>query len=337
MRRFTRLLGVLLSLSLVAAACGDDDDETIRIGYIYLTVAHPYYQAHQFHAQTWAQDLGLELVERDGEADVAVMATAMDDLIAQDVDGIVFALLDPAAAVPSIEAAQNAGIPVVTFAIKHGDEASAPFVGIPEGVATEVAGRLAAERFHERFGADEQALVVTVECPAIQAVTDRADGFIKGFTAVDPAAEIVLRVDGECVRDKALAATEDMLQTNPDVNVLYGANGDSALGALAALEGAGRGGADDVFLISHDGSEPELLQLVDLDSALSLAVANKPKELSKATLDVILEMIAGDRAIDDPSEVTIAAEVLTPDDIDILNAFLREQYNSDTPLKYSGG
>ena len=67
--------------------------------------------------QEYAKELGIELVERDGKIDAAVMASAMEDLIAQKVDGIVFALLDPAASVPSIQEAQKAGIPVVTFAI----------------------------------------------------------------------------------------------------------------------------------------------------------------------------------------------------------------------------
>jgi len=307
--------------------------EGLRLGYIYLTLEHPYYQAHSSHAQAYADDLGIELVEYDGEIDAAVMANAMEDLIAQEVDGIVFALLDPAAAVPSILDAQAAGIPVATFAIKHDAEGvSTPFVGIPEGVATEEAGKIAAERFVEQFGEDTQAYVATVECPATQAVVDRADGFVKGFTAVMPEAEVVARVDGECVRDKALAATEDLLQVNPEVNVIYGGNGDSALGALAALQGAGRGTVDDVLLVSHDGTEPEVIELVNSQSGLKLSVANTPRQLAQTTIDVVLEMIYGERAIDSPDDVMVPAEVLTPDDVDYLQEFLADQYLSTIDL-----
>ncbi len=303
-----------------------------KLGYIYLTLEHPYYQAHSKHVEDYAKEIGLELVERDGKMDAAVMASAMEDLIAQKVDGIVFALLDPAAAVPSIEEAQKAGIPVVTFAIRHGEGAQAPFVGIPEGEATEKAGIEAAKRFHATFGADTQAMIATVECPATQAVVDRADGFIKGFTATDAKAKVVARVDGKCSRDKALAATEDLLQKNPEVNVIYGGNGDSALGALAALQGANRGTNKDVFLVSHDGSEPELIELVNPKSGLKLAVANRPRELARATVDTMAEVLSGTRAMDKNSDVGIGAEVLTPDDITYLNKFLAEQYLSKTDL-----
>jgi ribose transport system substrate-binding protein len=304
-----------------------------KIGYVYLTLAHPYYQAHSKQVQEYAKELGFTLVERDGKFDAAVQASAMEDLIAQKVDGIVFALADAAASVPSIEEAQKAGIPVVTFAIKHGADAHAPFVGIPEGVAPEAAGKEAAKRFHEKFGADAQANVATVECPATQAVVDRADGFIKGFTEADPKAKVVARVDGKCVRDEALAATEDLLQKNPEVNVMYGGNGDSALGALAALQGAGRGTVDDVFLVSHDGSEPELIELVNPKSGLKLAVANRPKELARQTIDTLFEVLAGKVAMDKDLDVPVAAEVLTPDNLDKLQQFLAAEYFGTTDLK----
>ncbi len=61
-------------------------------------------------------------------------------------------------------------------------------------------------------------------------------------------------------KDKAMAVVEDAIQANPDLNVFFGANGDQGLGALAALEAQGRGTIETEIVISHDGSEPELLK-----------------------------------------------------------------------------
>jgi ribose transport system substrate-binding protein len=313
-------------------AATDFDPSQLTIGYIYLTLEHPYYQAHSGHVQDYAQELGFTLLERDGQIDAAVQANAMEDLVAQGVDGIVFALIDPAASVPAIQEALAAGIPVVTFAIPHGEEANVPFVGIPEAEATEKAGIEAANRFHEKFGADTQAKIATVSCPANPQAVDRTSGFLKGFTDTDPEAEVVVEADGKCVRDEALSATEDLLQAHPEVNVIYGVNGDSALGALAALQGIGRGTVDDVFLVSHDGSEPELIELVNPTSGLKLSVANRPRELARGTIDTLFEVIRGERPMDEDSEVRIPAEVLTPDDLEYLNQFLAEQYFSTIDL-----
>lgn len=180
-----RLVLPLLLLSLALAACGTPATPAAapttapaanlspaealrgkRIGIIYLTLSHPFYQAYQKQMQEYAQSLGVTLIERDGKVDSAVQTQEMDELIAQGVDGIIFALLDAAASVLSIADAQAAKIPVVTFAIRHGDGAQAPFVGVDEGVATYVAGKEAADRFHKQFGADAPAKIITVECPA---------------------------------------------------------------------------------------------------------------------------------------------------------------------------
>jgi len=302
------------------------------IGVIYLTEAHPYYQAHMKWTEQFAATCGIKLIEVDGKADAAVMSTAMDQLIAQKVDGIIFALLDPAAADPSINDALAAGIPVVTFAIKQGANAHVPFVGIPENVATEAAGKEAAARFHAKFGADAAAKITIVDCPTIQAVVDRSDGFVKGFTETDAKAVVLDRIDGGCAREKAVKAMEDSIQAHPDVNVVYGGNGDNSLGALAALQGAGLGTSDKVFLTSHDGSEPEIQELVKASSALKLSVANRPKELSMATLETLGEVVSGARAKDQDSNVLVEAAVLNPDNIDALNQFLHDEYFSTTTL-----
>jgi ribose transport system substrate-binding protein len=143
----------------------------------------------------------------------------------------------------------------------------------------------------------------------------------------------VARADGNCVRDQALSATEDLLQAHPEVNVIYGGNGDSSLGALAALQGAGRGKAGDVLLVSHDGTEPEITELVNPDSGLKLSVANRPRELAQATIDTLAEVMAGKRAMDSTDEVLVGAEVLQPDDTALLQKFLKEEYLSDLQLK----
>jgi len=260
------------------------------------------------------------------------MTSAMEQFIAEKVDGIIFALLDPAAADPVINDALAAGIPVVTFAIKHGANAHVPFVGIPEGVATEAAGKEAATRFHAKFGADAAAKMIIVDCPAVAPVVERSDGFIKGFTSVDAKATLLARIDGNCKREDAVSAMEDAIQAHPDVNVVYGGNGDNSLGALAALEGAGLGTPDKVFLTSHDGSEPEILKLVDPQSALKLSVANKPKELSQATVETLGEVVSGTRPKDKDGDVLVQAAVLNPDDLDALQTFLASEYFSTVDL-----
>lgn len=306
------------------------EDGSLRVGVIYLTLEHPYYQAHQRWTQHWAEEEGIELIELDGQTDAATMASQIENLIAQQVDGIIYCLIDPNSAVGDIQAAQEAGIPVVTFAIKHDEAADAPFVGIPEFEAGKLGGEEAGRLFNERFSG-EQARVVTLTMPTTPAILNRSDGFFAGFQEVVPNAELVATLDGEGLREAAFDVTEDLIQSTPDVNVFYGANGDMGLGALAALESAGRGTIQDQLIVSHDGSEPEVIEIVDPESALKLAVANRPRELAKGTIDTLLEIINGERSMTNTDEIMINAAVLE-NDIGALQEFISTQYFSDLDL-----
>jgi hypothetical protein len=72
--------------------------------------------------------------------------------------------------------------------------------------------------------------------------------------------------------------------------------------------------------------------LVNPESGLKLSVANLPRELARATIDTTIEVLEGTRPMAEDTDVPIAAEVLTPDDVEYLNQFVAEQYLSDTDL-----
>src|SRR3990172_9606300 len=108
----------LLAVGLLAAA---DTKKTskgpLTIGVVYLTLEHPYYQSFQMHWRRLAKENGFKLIELDGGLKAETETAAVESLIAQQVDAILFCLLVPEAAVPTIEQAQEAGIPIAAYAI----------------------------------------------------------------------------------------------------------------------------------------------------------------------------------------------------------------------------
>lgn len=304
----------------------------LKIGVIYLTSEHPYYQAHAKHTQEYAAQKGIELIELDGKLDQSVMANHIENLIAQKVDGIIYCLVEGTAASSDIQLAQEAGIPILTFAIPHNTEkASCPFVGIDEFSAGEIGGKAAGEYYAEKFPG-VPAKVGIVEEPNNPTNVQRSEGFIAGFKSVVDDMEVIARMNGEGKKDKAMAVTEDMIQAHAEVNVIYGSNGDSGLGALSALEASGRGTSDKELVISHDGSEPEVLKIADPDSALKVAVANQPKELAYATIDTILEMIEGKREMTNTDNIFIPATSISAKDLETAQEFIRKEYFSEVEL-----
>jgi hypothetical protein len=62
-------------------------------------------------------------------------------------------------------------------------------------------------------------------------------------------------------------------------------------------------------------------------------VANRPKELARQTIDTLAEVMAGKIPMDKDLDVPVAAEVLTPDNLDQLQKFLATEYFGTTDLK----
>ena len=126
----------------------------------------------------------------------------------------------------------------------------------------------------------------------------RTGPFIAGVLSVDPTAQVVSKLEGSANVQKSMAAMQDMLQAHPEVNLVYGANADHALGALAALENAGRGKAVNgkpltEIVIGTDATEGELAKLYDPNSAFKITQGLQPAVNAKAEMDLLAKMIAG--------------------------------------------
>lgn len=339
MKKNFRVMTLVLMVCFISVIFGVTASGTqlakkkVKIGVIYLTAEHPYYQAHAKHAQAYAKAKGIDLVELDGKLDQANMASQMENLVAQKVNGIIYCLLDGKAAAADINEAQKAGIPVVTFAIKHDPTlAKCPFVGINEKAAGAMGGKVAGQKFLKQFPG-KKANIAVIELVGTSASTDRSDGFIAGFKQAVPKAVVVKRLNGEGKKDKSMAVVEDAIQSNPEINIWFGANGDQGLGALAALEAHGRGTVKTDMVISHDGSEPELLKIADPKSALKVANANLPKELAQKTIDTILDVINKKIPVKSTKDIFVPSTVLTADDLVSAQKFIKAQYFSKTILK----
>jgi len=84
-----------------------------------------------------------------------------------------------------------------------------------------------------------------------------------------------------------------MLQAHPDINVIFGINNDSSLGALAALRAAGNYSADWGVVASVDGSEPIMAELGSDESPLKAESGYPPYDFSIATFNLLAATVSG--------------------------------------------
>lgn len=338
-RRRTLVAFLSLALVLVAplATLAQDGSATEgkRIGQI-LYSTDSYQVAHARHAEEYAASLGMSIQTIDGRIDPEVQANAVSDLVAARVDGILYQPVDPAAAAAPIREAQEAGVPIATWAIKPADEVTTPFLELNEYETTRQAGRNAAEAVAELFP-DQPIRMIIIDIPTVPLCSElRMQGFIDGVQELDPTAEVIARVDGAGDRLTATNVMEDLLQRERDFNIVTACNGEMLLGALGALEANGRGRAVDKvpqteYLFSIDGSPAEIQKLVDPGSALMETMTLTPRENARAFVDILVRMMAGEIGLTDPY-VEITGSLLLPPDCDTINEVLQEQFFASEPV-----
>ena len=75
--------------------------------------------------------------------------------------------------------------------------------------------------------------------------------------------EIVASQSGDFARDKGRQVAETLLQAHPEATAIYAHNDEMALGAIAAIEAAGKVPGKDIIVVSIDGEKDALQAIVD--------------------------------------------------------------------------
>ncbi len=207
----------------------------------------------------------------------------------------------------SIAAANAAGVPVFTADIA----VLAEGVNVVCHVASDnvAGGRLAAKAVAEALkGRGEVAII---DHPEVESVIQRVSGFEAELAAKYPDVKIVAKLTGRGMKDTAFRTAEDILQAHPDIDAIFGINDDSALGALAAVEKAGKAGQ--VVIVGFD-AVPEARAAI-ADGKIFADVIQQPKEIGRRTIEAVADYLAGGQ---------VAPKVLIPCDL-----FTREAANRE--------
>lgn len=338
-RTITLAVVLVLGLFLVADAFAGGGKEQIVIGKVPITLEANFHQALVKIEEQYAKEkYGATLKVIDGQFKADVALKAVEDFIAQKVDGIMLHTLDPAVLDQAYNAASKAKIPLLTFYNVPNTKRN-PHIHIWEQDTSKEMGVRAAKKWKE-FYPGKPIKVGMIEYQNVPwALETRSTPFIAGVMSVDPKAEVVARYDGGGSHEKALAAAQDMLQAHPEVNIIYGTNADHALAALSAFETAGRGKAvngkplTEIF-VGTDATEAELLKLFDPNSSFKVTQGLQPYAVAVAEVDTMMKMIKKELAWDKWTEVLTYDKVFTYWDNKVQDgsAFLKEQYFQEVDL-----
>lgn len=231
--------------------------EDISMAFIVKDMNNPYYARMGAGAVRAAEELGIELsyVAAEFNGDIEGQIGVVEAELIKGHDAIVLVPMNGTALIPKVMEANSMGIPVITADTKVDDGPAKveTFVGLDE--RSSFAGM--AEWVVEQLGGEGQVAILEGFRGSSTAEL-RLLGMMDVFDAHE-GIEVVASIAADWDQEKGLKAAEDILQSNPEVDAIIGSNDLMALGAVQAVNGAGK--SDDVIVVGDDAIPSALASL----------------------------------------------------------------------------
>lgn len=234
-----------------------------RVGFAQTESNNPWRIAQTESMRAEAAKRGHQLVYTDAAGSAAKQVSDVNSMIAQRVDLIFLAPREEKPLVPAVMAAKRAGIPLILLDRRVDETQAKPgrdyvcYIG-SDFVAE---GRRAGEWLVQAMKGDARIIELQGTVGSSPA-NDRRTGFADAIKG-SPGMKIVASQSGDFVRDKGRQVAETLLQANPAANAIYAHNDEMAVGAIAAVEAAGKAPGRDITIVSVDGTRDALQAIID--------------------------------------------------------------------------
>ena len=259
-RLWTGVVAVAMVGAVALTGCGKSSSSgKVKVGLITKTDTNPFFVKMREGAQKEAAAKGVTLMTAAGkfDGDNESQVTAIENMVAAGVKGILITPSDTKAIVPAISRARNKGVEVIAL-----DTPTDPQSAVDALFATNnfQAGLLIGQYAKVRMAGQAPKIATLDLAPGVTVGILRHNGFLKGFGAAEVGADastlasppqVVCSQDTAGDQAKGQTAMENCLTKAPDINLVYTINEPAALGAYTALKA--RGLDKKVLIVSVDG------------------------------------------------------------------------------------
>ena len=291
------LAGVVLVASALAGCGGDADagidpgDSKITMGFSQVGSESGWRTANTKSVQEAAAAAGIELKFSNAEQKQEIQIAAMRGYIADRVDVIAFSPVVESGWDTVLQEAKDAGIPVI-LTDRAIDSTDRTLYRTFLGSDFVEEGRKAGEWLvNEYRGQPEPVIIVESQGTTGSAPANhRKSGFADVIRA-EPKFKVVASRDGEFTRVKGERVMREFLRAHPDIDVLYAHNDEMGLGAIKAIEAAGRRPGTDIKIITVDAVRDGMTALIA--GKINFIVECSPL-LGPQLMDLARKVIAGE-------------------------------------------
>ncbi|MEO0562601.1 MAG: substrate-binding domain-containing protein [Chloroflexota bacterium] len=280
-----RLFVAVLLVFSVFGAVAQDDETTIAVMTPFLAQPGTQLMVEAFEASAAEAGYAVDVIDTAG--DVAALVSRMEDVALQGVDAIVIQV-DPAQIGPGLQAAADAGIPV--FGMDSGSDPLVIANVTSNGYA--MAAETSSYVVDRLEGEGNVVMFVFDPFPPVQKRGILADAVFANEPDITVVDRITPSFDNGPL-EGARNAMDAVLAANPEpgsINAVWAAWDDPALGALQAIEAAGRGD-EGIVIVGIDGTE-QALDAITGGSSFEATVRQNFPQIAQTTVDIVGEYLA---------------------------------------------
>ena len=245
------------------AAGGGGGSEALTLGFAQVGAESGWRTANTKSIQDSAAAAGVNLKFSDGQQKQENQIKAIRSYIQQKVDVIAFSPVVTTGWDTVLQEAKRANIPVILTdrAVDTPDQTLyKTFLGSDFVAEGKKAGDWLVE---QEKGATGPVAIVQLEgttgsAPAI----DRTKGFAAAIAA-NPNLKVVASQTGDFTRSGGKQVMEAFLKSQPKIDVVYAQNDDMGLGAIEAIQAAGKVPGKDIKIITVDAVKDGMQALAD--------------------------------------------------------------------------
>lgn len=295
-----KLAKKLLAMGLVTlitmgsfAGCGRKDNDK-KIGMVLSTLNNPFFVTMKNGAEAKAKELGYELIVLDSQNDPAKERSNVEDLLQVGIVALLINPTDSDAVVKTVEAANEKNVPVITLDRQSSGGQVTSHISSDNIKGGAMAGEFALKQLE---GQEKINVVELQGIPGASATRDRGQGF-HSILDIKENVTFASSQAADFDRQKGLQVTENIIQGNTDIQVVFAHNDEMALGAAKAIKASNI----NAIVIGFDGND-DALEAIERGEMTS-TVAQQPDLIGSLGVELSNKIYNGE-----PVEKIIAADL----------------------------
>ena len=279
------LVSAISALAVLPAVTAQAKDAK-KIGLAVANLQADFFNQIKQSVEAYGKEKGLQVVTVDAKGDAATQVNQIQDLLAQNIDALIYIPAGATAASVPVKAAKAAGVPVINID-RNADGAPGDTFIATDSVSS---ARAVCDHIAKAAGGKGEMLIIHGQKGTTPEV-DRTKGCSEALKKY-PEVKVVGELWSEqWHQDEGFKLAQDLLQQHPKASIIFGQADALALGAAQAVKVAHPG--QKVWIAGFDGDTEALKALKD--GAFDVTATQQTQKMGRLGVDAAIAIVKGEK------------------------------------------